>query len=132
MTTTLTSPADQSLDVDVDVETTFDALTASLATADPQLREEFAILLPRGRWWRSLSLRLADPDGRGPSIFHSRQSAENEMVDVTGIARTVFGVRRRDYRLRLMIRTVRVDDSGTAIASPWRAANLIADITAAR
>ncbi|MGW4774214.1 hypothetical protein ACWEO2_40000 [Nocardia sp. NPDC004278] len=137
MTTTL-SPAEMPFTVLIDeIGSAIDALEASLdasPNADAiaaQLREEFAILLPRGRWWRKLSLRLAEPEGRGPSIFRDRQSAENEMFDVTAMARGVFGVRRRDYRLRLMVRNVRISDTGTT-TSPWRPANVLADTTSAR
>ncbi|WP_433734911.1 hypothetical protein ACQP0C_41675 (plasmid) [Nocardia sp. CA-129566] len=138
MTTTL-SPAEMPFTVLIDeIGSAIDALEASLdasPNADvlaPQLREEFAILLPRGRWWRKLSLRLAEPEGRGPSIFRDRQSAENEMFDVSAMARGVFGVRRRDYRLRLMVRNVRISDTGATTTSPWRPADVLADTTAVR
>ncbi|MEV6281029.1 hypothetical protein [Nocardia sp. NPDC051832] len=124
MTTTLTPAAPETLPALVDAV----AEAMHAAFVPTQLREEFAILLPRGRWWRKLSLRLADPDGRSPSVFHSREAAENEMFDVTMQARTVFGARRRDYRLRLMVRNVRPG----LTTSPWRPADLVADTTKTR
>ncbi|MFI6959665.1 hypothetical protein ACIBJI_40140 [Nocardia sp. NPDC050408] len=102
--------------------------TAAKEEPRPQQRAEFAILTPRGRWWRKLSLRLADPNGRAPSIFHSRERAEDEMVDVRGQAREAYGVRRGDYPLRLMVRDVEIGTDGTAVVGKWRSADELAPV----
>lgn len=100
-----------------------DPQEVAAARTKPQQRAEWAILLPRGRWWRKISTRRADPNGRAPSIFHSRGRAEDEMADLRGLLRTDFGLRRRDIpRLRLMVRDVEIGVDGTQVIGRWRPA----------
>ncbi|MGY5210017.1 hypothetical protein [Nocardia gipuzkoensis] len=89
-------------------------------------RFEWAIQLPNKQWWRKLSQRLSAPAGTEPSIFHSRARAEEELYDVIGMARTVFGVRTSDYQPRLMVRTMQISPSG-ATFGPWLPASALID-----
>lgn len=98
--------------------------TASGAAVEQ--RAEWAIALPRSSeektiwWYRTLSLRLSDPDGTGPSVFHSRPRAEDELVDVIGLARTWMGV-RKDFLPTLMVRNVQITAAGVAVGE-WQTA----------
>ncbi|WP_067475066.1 hypothetical protein [Nocardia amamiensis] len=104
---------------------------ATSQPTDPQpesdvQRFQYAIQLPNGQWWRKLSLRLSAPAGTEPSIFHNRARAEEELYDVIGMARTVFGVRTSDYQPRLMVRTLQISPRG-ATFGPWLPVSALID-----
>ncbi|MEU4841750.1 hypothetical protein [Nocardia testacea] len=87
-----------------------------------QQRAEWAIELPDGKWWRKLSLRLIDPDGTGPSVFHIKGRAADELVDVIGQVTDDYGVIEGEYRPRLMVRNIQISATGVT-TGPWRPAS---------
>lgn len=91
-------------------------------------RSEFAIQLPNKTWWRKLSLRRMDPDGASPSIFHNRAVAEDELFDLIGQAREVYGI-GRSYAPRLMFRNVQISTNGV-MAGSWRPVTALAKASA--
>ncbi|MGV9336643.1 hypothetical protein [Nocardia sp. NPDC003726] len=94
-------------------------------------RAEWAIELPNKQWWRKPSLRAIDPNGTDPSVFHSRRPASDELLDVIEQAVTVYGVRRRDYRPRLMVRAVVIGSAGVT-TGPWQPSSTLAAAKAVR
>ncbi|WP_280264632.1 hypothetical protein [Nocardia wallacei] len=95
--------------------------------ARPQLRVEYALRSPRGRWVRSLATVLAELSGSGmgapftsePEVFGSVRAALDAMAEATAIAEHCLAA--DDYCLELYRRQVRVGSTdATTTVGPWR------------
>lgn len=86
--------------------------------ARPLVRFEYAIRLPSDAWWRALTTRCLDPEGTEPTVYGTPGAAEDELADVIGMARSVYGVGGQ-YRPRIEVRRVSVSASGSVSLGAW-------------